>query len=128
MTGTCCDAINSTYLSFRRRAKRSRRNLLLASCREAANPPLGSESYKSVRPTRLGQSLAFNFCISCVARTLSSASLLRPRMGLIVDRQHVLHGKVGVALSGGEPLVAQHFLDGTQVGAFLEQVCAESVT
>jgi hypothetical protein len=39
MTGTCCDAINTTQLlSFRRRAKRRRRNLLLGLCLEAAPP------------------------------------------------------------------------------------------
>ena len=48
-------------------------------------------------------------------------------MGLVVDVEHVLHGKLGVALRGGEALVSQHFLNGAQVGSFLEHVCPEGV-
>ena len=48
-------------------------------------------------------------------------------MGLIVHRQQMLHRKLSVALRGGEPFVAQHLLNGAQVGAFFEHVRAERV-
>jgi hypothetical protein len=48
-------------------------------------------------------------------------------MGLIVDALHLAGGELGVALRGGEALVAEHLLDGAQVGAFLQHVRAEGV-
>ena len=36
-------------------------------------------------------------------------------------------GELRVALGGGEPLVAEQFLDGAQVGAFFQQMRAEGV-
>ena len=39
----------------------------------------------------------------------------------------MLHRELGVALGGGEALVAEHLLDGAQVGAFFEHVGAEGV-
>src|ERR1700733_4402044 len=49
------------------------------------------------------------------------------RMRLIVDRHHVLDGELCVALRGGEALVPEEFLNGAQVGPFVEHVCAEGV-
>ena len=49
------------------------------------------------------------------------------RMRLVVHLHHMLHRELRVALRGREPLVAQHFLDGAQVGAFLQHVRAKSV-
>ena len=49
-------------------------------------------------------------------------------MRLVVDLHHVFHRKLGVALGGGEPLVAKHLLNGAQVGAFFQHVCAKGVT
>ena len=46
-------------------------------------------------------------------------------MSLVVNLKHVLDGELGVALGGGKTLVAEHFLNRAQVGAFLEQVGAE---
>lgn len=57
----------------------------------------------------------------------SCGPLLRPRMGLIVDLQHVLHGELGVTLRGRKPLVAEHLLNGAEVCAFLQHVGAESM-
>jgi hypothetical protein len=48
-------------------------------------------------------------------------------MGLIVHMEHVFDGELGVALRGGEALVAEHLLDGAQVSTFLEHVGAEGV-
>ena len=36
-------------------------------------------------------------------------------------------GELGVALGGGEALVAEQFLDGAEVGAFFQQMGAEGV-
>ena len=49
-------------------------------------------------------------------------------MSLIVDLHHVLHGKLGIALGGGKAFVAEHLLNGTKVGAFLQHVSAEGMT
>ena len=49
-------------------------------------------------------------------------------MRLIVDLQHMLHRELRIALRGGKSLVTEQFLDGTQVGAFFEQVSAEGMT
>ena len=43
-------------------------------------------------------------------------------MGLVVHLEHVLDGELGVALGGGEALVAEHLLDGAQVRALGQQV------
>ena len=48
-------------------------------------------------------------------------------MGLIVNLEHVLDGKLGVALGGGETLVAEHLLNRAQIGAFLQHVRAEGM-
>ena len=53
--------------------------------------------------------------------------LLGSWMGVVVDLEHVLDGELGVALSSGEALMAQHLLNGAQVGAFLQQMSAEGV-
>src|SRR6266567_7102718 len=50
---------------------------------------------------------------------------LRSRMRLIVYRQQMLHRKLRVSLRGRESLMAEHLLDGAQVGAFLQHVRAE---
>ena len=52
---------------------------------------------------------------------------LGPGMGLVVDLKHVSDGELGVALGGGKALVAKHLLNGTQVGAFFQQVSSEGV-
>ena len=46
---------------------------------------------------------------------------------MIVDGHHLLDGKLGVALGGGEALVSEKLLNGTEVGAFLQHVRAEGV-
>ena len=48
-------------------------------------------------------------------------------MRLIVDVHHVLDGELGVALRGGQALVAEEFLDGAQVGSLFQHVRAEGV-
>jgi len=40
----------------------------------------------------------------------------------------MFHGELRVSLRRGEALVAEHFLDSAQIGAFFEQVRAERVT
>src|SRR5207302_8138422 len=49
-------------------------------------------------------------------------------MCLVVDGENMLHGELGVALGCGQPLVAEHFLNRAQVGAFLQHVGTESVS
>ena len=53
--------------------------------------------------------------------------LLGSGMGLVVNVEHVLDGKLGIALGGGKALVAQHLLNGAQVGAFLQHVGSKGV-
>ena len=48
-------------------------------------------------------------------------------MSLIVDLQNVLHRKLRVALGRGQALVAEQFLDSSQVGAFFQHVRAKGV-
>ena len=55
------------------------------------------------------------------------AALLRARMRLIVNLQHVLHRELRVALRGRQALVAEQLLNGAQVGAFFQHVRTESV-
>src|SRR2546427_11206531 len=40
----------------------------------------------------------------------------------------MFHGELRVSLRGGEALVAEHFLDSAQIGAFLKQMRSERVT
>src|SRR5271170_2801832 len=54
-------------------------------------------------------------------------TLLRPRMRLIVNLQHMFHRQLRVTLRGSEPLVAEQLLNGAQIGAFLEHVRTESM-
>lgn len=53
---------------------------------------------------------------------------LRPRMRLVIHRQHMLHRKLRVALGRSQPLVPEQFLDRPQVCTFLQHVRAESVS
>ena len=53
--------------------------------------------------------------------------LLRPRMRPVVHLRQLRRGELRIALRGGEPLVAQQFLNRAQVGAFFQQMGAESV-
>ena len=69
-----------------------------------------------------------NPCPSYQGRCTLRRRSPRTWMRLVVHRQDVLHGELGVALGGREPLVPERLLDGPQVGAFFEQVGAESVT
>ena len=48
-------------------------------------------------------------------------------MRLVINFQHVLHGQLRIALGCRKTLMAEHFLDGTQVCAFFEHVRAEGV-
>jgi hypothetical protein len=54
----------------------------------------------------------------CGAPWMIAAPSLRPWMRLVVYGHHVLDGELGVALRGGQALVAQEFLDGAQVRSF----------
>ena len=60
-------------------------------------------------------------------RIVEPNPLFRSRMSLIVNLQHVLDGKLGVALGGGKALVAEHLLDRAQVSAFLQHVSSEGM-
>lgn len=53
--------------------------------------------------------------------------LFRSRMRAVIHLHHVLHRKLRVALGGGEALMAEKFLNGAQIGALLEHVCAEGM-
>ena len=57
----------------------------------------------------------------------SSQELFCAGMGLVVDLFELRGGELGVALGGGESLVAEQFLDGAEVGAFFKEVSAEGV-
>ena len=46
---------------------------------------------------------------------------------MVVDLFELRGGELGVALGGGESLVAEQFLDGAEVGAFFKEVSAEGV-
>ena len=58
---------------------------------------------------------------------LHFGALLGSWMGAVVDLGDLADGELGIALGGREPLVAEEFLDGTQVGALFEHVGAEGV-
>ena len=49
-------------------------------------------------------------------------------MRLVVDLQHMFHRQLRVALRSSETFVAEQFLNGAQVGAFLQHVRAEGMT
>ncbi len=49
-------------------------------------------------------------------------------VGAVVDVCKLRGGELGVALGGGEALVAEEFLNGAKVGAFFKQVGSEGVT
>jgi len=48
-------------------------------------------------------------------------------MRLVVDCHQIGEGDLGVFLGGGEPRVAEEFLDGAEVGAVAQQVSCECV-
>ena len=50
-----------------------------------------------------------------------------PRVGPIVDRHQMIDVDLGVALGGAQAGVAEHLLDGAQVGALAQQVGGEAV-
>ena len=52
---------------------------------------------------------------------------MRTRMSLVVDALHLGRRELGVSLRGGEALVPEHLLDGSQIRAFLQHVSAEGV-
>ena len=58
----------------------------------------------------------------------ASAQLARPRMRLVVDLRQLRGGQLRVALRRREPLVAEQFLNRTQVSAFFQQMRAECMT
>src|SRR5215467_4133088 len=58
----------------------------------------------------------------------AESSLLRPRMRLVVHRQHVLHGELGVALCSRQSFMTKHLLDSTKIGAFFQHMCPEGMT
>jgi hypothetical protein len=63
------------------------------------------------------------------ARFTSHPSLLfAARMGLVVDCHELVDADLGVALGGGEGGMAEQFLNGTQVGTAIEEVCGEGMT
>ena len=49
-------------------------------------------------------------------------------MRLVVDLEHMLHGKLRVTLRGGKTLVAKHLLNSAQICAFLQEVSAECMS
>ena len=53
--------------------------------------------------------------------------LLRPRMGLVVNLEHVFDGELSVTLGGRKTLVAEHLLNRAQIGSFLQHVGSEGV-
>ena len=67
--------------------------------------------------------------LECVrfGRVIRTAALLCAWVGAVVDRGQLGGGELGVALGGGEALVAEQLLNGAQIGAFFEQVGAEGV-
>jgi len=52
---------------------------------------------------------------------------MRAGMGAVVDYRQLRGGELGVALGGGEALVAQQFLNRAEVGTFFQQMCPEGV-
>jgi len=54
-----------------------------------------------------------------ITEVMKQRRLLGSRMRLVVNVEHMLHRQLGVALGSGEALVAEQFLNGPQVGAFL---------
>ena len=66
-------------------------------------------------------------CAGNIRHRIESSSLLRPRMRLIVNLQHMLHRQLRVALRGREAFMAEQLLNRAQVGAFLQHVRAEGM-
>src|ERR1019366_9327522 len=64
-------------------------------------------------------------CLPALA--LPSPLTLRVRMRPVVNLHHVLDRQLRVTLRGRETLVAEHLLDGAQVGAFFQHVRAEGM-
>lgn len=60
--------------------------------------------------------------------SMSSWLLAASRMGEVVRFHELVHMHVGVTLRGGECRVAEHFLDGTQIGPGIEKMRRESVS
>ena len=50
-----------------------------------------------------------------------------PRMRGVIDLHKVIHVDVRIPLSRGKILVAEHFLDGPEIGSRVEQVGCEAV-
>ena len=48
-------------------------------------------------------------------------------MRSIIDLQHVLHGELRVTLRGRQAFVAEQFLNGAKIGAFLQHVSSKSM-
>src|SRR6266566_7882752 len=83
--------------------------------RTSANPSLAARTTRK----RSFFSVTLCLCGECIS--------LGTRMCLVVHRQHVLHGELRITLRGRETLVTKHFLDRTQISAFLQHVRAKSV-
>src|SRR5262245_37003131 len=49
-------------------------------------------------------------------------------MRLIVNRKHMFHRELRVSLSGGQPFVTEHLLNGAEIGTFLKHVSAKGMT
>src|SRR5438045_7766667 len=49
-------------------------------------------------------------------------------MSTVVNFSYLLNGKLGVVLGGREPFMAEQFLNGAQISAFGEHVCAKGMT
>ena len=54
-------------------------------------------------------------------------TLFRPGVGAVVDGGDLADGQVRIALRGGESRMAQHLLNGSQVGTLLQHVRAKGV-
>ena len=56
-----------------------------------------------------------------------SDRLFCTRMGSVVHLGYLPHGELGVALRGGEALVAKQLLNGAQIGSLFQHVGSESM-
>src|SRR6266571_3405811 len=77
--------------------------------------------YRKERECQLGLPIGGVRSLRC---PISNSSL---RVGLVVNFHQVFDGDLGVFLRGCEAFVAEHLLDGPEVGAFVEQVGSEGV-
>jgi hypothetical protein len=59
--------------------------------------------------------------------TKDPSELFRAGVGAVIDRGDLAEGELGVALGGGEALMAEKLLDGAEIGAFLQQVRTEGM-